>query len=72
MADQTHFCTCGDLNCKLHPANHDQGCDPCVQKNLKRGEIPGCFFRLVQDDLSSLKEFTLESFARFYLEHKGG
>jgi hypothetical protein len=68
MESREHFCTCGDLKCKLHPRNHDRGCDPCIQKNLKRREIPSCFFRLVHDDLSGLKEFTIESFVKFYAE----
>jgi len=70
--DPKHFCTCRDLDCKLHPVNHDRGCDLCVRKNLQRGEIPSCFFRLVQDDLSGLKEFTMDSFVRFYLENQDG
>ncbi len=70
MEDQKHFCTCRDKECKLHPRNHDLGCDPCIQKNLKAGEIPGCFFRLVDDDLSQLKEFTIESFAEFFRKKK--
>ena len=30
------FCTCTDLKCPCHPANHDRGCDLCIQKNLKQ------------------------------------
>lgn len=65
-----HFCTCQETNCKLHPVNHALGCDPCIQKNLKLGEIPGCFFRLISHDLSQLDEFTVEAFAKFYLKQK--
>ncbi|MDF2942589.1 MAG: hypothetical protein K0S01_1447 [Herbinix sp.] len=70
MENQIHFCTCKDLNCKLNPNNHNLGCDPCIKKNLKAGEIPGCFFNLVSDDLSQLNEFTLESFADFFHKNK--
>jgi hypothetical protein len=70
MADREPFCTCKDLNCKLHPTNHDRGCDLCIRKNLKHGEIPSCFFHLVHDDISGLDEFTIDRFVRFYLEHK--
>lgn len=69
MENPKHFCTCGDVKCGLHPQNHDLGCDPCIRKNLKNGEIPGCFFRLIRGDLSKLKEFTIESFVRFYEEN---
>lgn len=66
-----HFCSCTDLKCPCHPANHNKGCDPCVQLNLKQGEIPSCFFRKAHPDISGLKEFTMESFVKFYLEHLG-
>lgn len=70
MENQKHFCTCSDLNCKLHPCNHPRGCDPCIKKNLNAGEIPSCFFKLINDDLSNLKEFTIESFVHFYIKNK--
>ncbi len=38
------FCTCKNLAYPLHPAKHDKGCAPCIQKNLKLHEIPNCFF----------------------------
>ena len=41
------FCTCTDLSCPCHPANHDKGCTPCIAKNLKEREIPTCFFKAV-------------------------
>ncbi|WIV13697.1 DUF6485 family protein [Proteiniborus sp. MB09-C3] len=66
----THFCTCKDLNCKLNPHNHDLGCDPCIRKNLKQGEIPSCFFHLIQDDLSQLSRFDIESFIKLYIENQ--
>lgn len=72
MKTYEHFCTCRDTKCKLHPSNHAHGCDLCIQKNLKAHEIPGCFFHLVQDDLSGLDEFTIESFVKLYLEHANG
>ena len=43
----SHFCTCTDRTCPLNPANHSKGCDPCIQKCLKQGEIPSCFFHAV-------------------------
>ena len=70
MEKTKHFCTCADLNCKLHPQNHDKGCDPCIRKNMKDGEIPSCFFKLVHPDLSELKAFTFASFVEFYNKYK--
>ena len=44
MKNLSPFCTCTDLGCPLHPTNHDNGCAPCIAKNLKLREIPSCFF----------------------------
>lgn len=65
-----HFCTCGDLSCPFNPKSHAKGCDDCVKKNLKAGEIPSCFFHLVKDDLSGLNEFTIDRFVDFVLENR--
>jgi hypothetical protein len=70
MENQKHFCTCKDLNCKLNPHNHSKGCDLCIKKNINAREIPSCFFRLVNDDLTELKEFTIESFVDFFIKNK--
>ncbi|MBX4270060.1 DUF6485 family protein [Clostridium estertheticum] len=71
MENQTHFCTCKNLNCKLNPHNQSKGCDLCIKKNLKSREIPSCFFKLVNDDTSKIKEFTIESFVDFFIQNKG-
>ncbi|MCD7777601.1 MAG: DUF6485 family protein [Clostridiales bacterium] len=47
MKTAKEFCTCRDTKCPFHPVNHDLGCDLCIQKNLKLGEIPSCFFNKV-------------------------
>lgn len=70
MENNKHFCTCDDLNCKLNPHNNSKGCDLCIKKNLKAREIPSCFFKLVNNDISELKEFTIESFVDFYIKNK--
>ncbi|MDF2884859.1 MAG: hypothetical protein K0R54_5429 [Clostridiaceae bacterium] len=70
MMDNTISCSCTDTNCKLHPSNHNLGCDPCIKKNLKAGEIPGCFFHLVKDDLSQVRDFTIGGVAKLYMENK--
>lgn len=41
------FCTCTFTDCPLHPINHDKGCALCISKNLKKMEIPNCFFNVV-------------------------
>lgn len=41
------FCACGDTSCPYNPANHEMGCTPCIEKNLREGEIPSCFFKAV-------------------------
>lgn len=45
--DPRALCTCKDHQCPFNPVNHDQGCTPCIQKNLALGEIPSCFFNAV-------------------------
>lgn len=70
MINDKHFCTCGDTSCKLHPNNHNHGCNLCIQKNIQFREIPTCFFHLISDDISHLKEFTIESFVAFYNKNK--
>ncbi len=63
------FCTCEDTNCPLHPSNHDKGCNLCIAKNLKKGEMPTCFFKKINSDISQIKNFTIEDFVNFYLKH---
>ncbi len=67
--ESRNFCTCGETDCPMHPSNHDRGCDPCIRKNLKEGEIPSCFFNLVNDDLSAQDDFTIAGFVSFYLKN---
>lgn len=65
-----HFCTCPVTGCPRHPSNHAEGCDPCIQDNLKHGKMPACFFLAVSNDVSGVKKYTVESFVEFYLEQK--
>ncbi len=64
------FCTCEDTECKLNPANHEHGCDPCIQKNLREGEIPTCFFKAISEDISEIKTFSNEEFAEHVFKNK--
>ena len=63
MGNDSPFCTCTDLDCPLHPSNHDKGCAPCIAKNLKQREIPSCFFHLAAPDKKDGTYF-FEDFAR--------
>ena len=65
-----HFCTCKVTSCKNHPLNHSEGCDLCIQKNLKSGEIPACFWLQISDDLSGYKTYTYQDFSDFLQKHK--
>ncbi len=47
MENISKFCTCDNLKCPMHPTNHDKGCSPCMEKNLRNGVIPDCFFNLI-------------------------
>ena len=64
------FCTCTNTACRCHPSNHDQGCNLCIQKELRKGEIPSCFFSLVLEHGETVEDCTIEAFARRVLERK--
>lgn len=69
MNNWKSYCTCTDLDCPCHPSRHDQGCTPCVRKNQRQGEIPSCFFKLVEDRQKPDAYF-FENFADWVKEHK--
>lgn len=50
MNNLSPFCTCKNFACPLHPTKHEQGCAPCIAKNLKLKEVPTCFFNLVDSE----------------------
>lgn len=70
---EKHFCSCTDHKCPMNPANHDKGCDLCVQKCLKLNEIPSCFFKKISLDRPENEDYTFKGFATFvekYLKEK--
>ena len=40
-----------------------------IEKNLKKGEIPTCFFKVINNDVSSVKKFTIKEFVDFYIKN---
>ena len=71
MKRSVDFCTCTSLDCPHHPTNHDAGCTPCIEKNLRTGEIPGCFFHKVEDERQQLRKGdTIRDFAELVLENR--
>jgi hypothetical protein len=69
MENLSEFCTCNKATiCQLHPANHEKGCTPCIEKNLRTKEIPGCFFRLIEGyEEADTGNYHLEDFAKLVL-----
>ena len=68
----THFCTCTDHACPFNPHNPEndgKGCDLCITKCLKRGEIPSCFFKAVSAEKKPENGYTYRDFAKFVTEH---
>lgn len=65
-----HFCTCPVTGCACHPLNHENGCDPCIKSNLEKKRMPTCMFQAVHDDISEVKDYTIEGFVDFYLKNK--
>ena len=64
-----HFCTCHDIDCPLHPNNHDKGCSLCINNNLKNGKIPTCIFKNVNKDISKVNDWSIKGFVSFYNEN---
>lgn len=59
------FCTCTFLDCPRHPRNQESGCSLCVAENLKRGEIPNCFF-IALDNEDHRSGYSFKDFAESY------
>lgn len=70
MENRSKFCTCDNFACPLHPTHHDNGCAPCINKNLKLKEIPNCFFALL-DGAQDRSGDSFEEFARLIMKQKG-
>ncbi len=66
MNNLSNFCTCKNLKCPLHPTKHEKGCAPCIAKNLKLGEVPNCFFNLL-DNCDNRTGDSLEDFAELII-----
>ncbi len=69
MSENRHFCTCPVTKCRYHPINHDKGCDPCMESNIKDGQVPNCLFQAVNPDISGVKDFSIKGFVQFYLKN---
>ncbi|MCR4615022.1 MAG: DUF6485 family protein [Clostridiales bacterium] len=69
MNNLSPFCTCTDYKCPMHPTNHEKGCAPCIAKNLKRNEIPSCFFKKADPEKKDGTYF-FEDFAKAVLKEK--
>lgn len=71
MKSWESYCTCTDLSCPCHPSRHGLGCTPCVEKNLRQGEIPSCFFKKVEGKEKPPAYF-FENFADWVKAHPKG
>lgn len=67
--NQVPFCACTDTSCPFHPNNHENGCTPCIAKNLKEGEIPTCFFKKADPNYQG-PGYKVEDFAKLVSEKK--
>ena len=64
------FCPCSDTTCQFNPANHDQGCNLCVEDSVKCREIPKCFFKAAGGDIDTIEDWSFEMFAKIVLGEK--
>ena len=60
-----HFCNCFVTDCPHHPTSHENGCDPCIQKNIREGEIPSCFWLKIGADMTEVKKKNIYKFDAF-------
>jgi len=56
-------CTCKYLDCEHHPSKHNNSCNPCIDKNLKHGEIPACFWNKLDLYKDNGGSYTFTKFA---------
>lgn len=63
-------CSCPVTKCPHHPSNHEEGCDSCIQKNVRKKEVPTCLFKAVHEDVSDVKDYSIKGFVEFYLAHQ--
>lgn len=69
MISSSEFCPCTDYTCNFNPANHDKGCNLCIEDSIQCREIPKCFFMKVHHDISDIDDWSFESFAKFVKKH---
>lgn len=69
MHNISKFCTCKDTRCPFNPQNHSNGCSPCIEKCLKAGEIPSCFFNML-GGTEKPKGYTFSDFAELVLKNQ--
>ena len=67
---EAHFCNCPAEKCPRHPLNHNKGCNPCIRDNLKKGKMPACFFRVIHDDVSEVRDYSISGFVDFFNKYK--
>lgn len=68
-----HFCTCTDTQCPFNPnnqTNKQKNCNLCIQKCLKQGEIPACFFKEIHADTSAQTDYTYQGFCSYYAKYR--
>jgi hypothetical protein len=67
---EKHFCTCSNTGCLNHPFNHTEGCDKCIQKILKAGEVPACVWINASNGVVGTTKWSMENFSKCYMEQK--
>ncbi|WP_417044678.1 DUF6485 family protein [Dysosmobacter sp.] len=64
-----HFCPCRNTACRCQPANHDQSCTPCIEKDLRQHETPSYFFDLVIRPGEQVQNCSIDAFTRRVMDH---
>jgi hypothetical protein len=58
------FCTCDYFDCPFHPQKNNNECTACIEKNLKRHEIPACFYNKIGTKTDIKSDYSFYKFAK--------
>jgi hypothetical protein len=65
------LCTCEKKDCPFHPQQNNGECTACIEKNLKRHEIPSCFHHKIGEKTDIESDWSFYKFAKKVIEREG-
>jgi hypothetical protein len=64
------LCTCSNYDCPFHPQKHNHECTECIEKNLRRHEIPSCFYHKIGEKAHEKSKYSFYQFAKKVMERE--